>query len=159
MHIEKKRLKLVDKNLIIKLLNDPLIKRHMPLSAESFDEKNYQEFIASKEAIWEKFGFGPCAYFVNNEFIGWGGIQPDEEDFELALVLAPAYWGYGRQLYNDLIHQAFVELNLDSVTILFPPSRTRIKWILKAGFVEEDRLDIDGECFIRFRLVNPKSKV
>lgn len=156
MHIEKRRLKFVEKNLIIKLLNDPLVKRHMPLSAESFDEKNYHEFITSKEAIWEEFGFGPYAYFVNNEFIGWGGIQPDEEDFELALVLAPAYWGYGRQLYNDLIHQAFGELNLDSVTILFPPSRTRIKWILKSGFIEEERLDIEGKCFIRFRLMNPK---
>jgi ribosomal-protein-alanine N-acetyltransferase len=156
MHIEKRRLKLVDKNLIIKLLTHPLVKRHMPLSAESFDEKNYYEFIASKEAIWEKFGFGPYAYFVKNEFVGWGGIQPDEEDFELALVLDPAHWGYGRQLYNDLIHQAFVELNLDSVTILFPPSRTRIKGILKLGFVEEGRLNIEGECFIRFRLMNPK---
>jgi len=156
MHIEKKRLKLVDKNLIIQLLNDPQVKRHMPLSAESFDEKHYANFIAAKEAIWEKFGFGPNAYFVNNEFIGWGGIQPDEEDFELALVLAPAYWGYGRQLYSDLIKQAFGELNLDSVTILFPPSRTRIKGILKAGFVEEGRINIDGECFIRFRLKNPK---
>ena len=89
------------------------------------------------------------------KFAGWGGIQPDEKDFELALVLDPAYWGYGRQLYHDLIQEAFVDLNLNSVTILFPPSRTRIKWILKAGFVEEDRITIEGECFIRFRLKNP----
>ncbi len=156
MHIEKKRLKFVDKHLIMQLLNDPQIKRHMPLSAESFNEKHYDDFIAAKEAIWDKFGFGPSAYFVNNKFIGWGGIQPDDENFELALVLAPEYWGYGRQLYHDLIHQAFSELNLDSVTILFPPSRTRIKGILKAGFVEEGRISIEGECFIRFRLMNPK---
>lgn len=158
MHVEKISLKSVDKNLIIQLLSDPLVKRHMPLSAESFGDKQYFDFIASKEAIWEQFGFGPSAYIVNNELIGWGGIQPDVNDFELALVLAPAYWGYGRQLYNDLIQQAFVELKLASVVILFPPSRTKIKWILKAGFVEETKVNIDGECFIRFRLMNPNNR-
>ncbi|CAN5268535.1 hypothetical protein BH10PSE19_BH10PSE19_00850 [soil metagenome] len=156
MKIEKRMLRLVDKNLIIKLLNDPLVKRHMPLSAEDFNEKQYIDFIAAKEAIWKEHGFGPLAYFIDDEFAGWGGIQPDEDDFELALVLAPAYWGYGRKLYIDLIQEAFMELNLNSVTILFPPSRTRIKGILKAGFVEEDRVNINGECFIRFRLANPK---
>jgi hypothetical protein len=155
MHFEKRKLKDVDKNLIIQLLNNPMIKRHMPLSVEHFDENNYRDFIASKEAIWKIFGFGPCAYFINNEFVGWGGIQPDEDDFELALVLAPAYWSLGRHFYNDLIHEAFTELNLDSVTILFPPSRTRIKWILKAGFIEEGQVIIDGERFIRFRLNKP----
>lgn len=157
MYIEKKKLNLVDKDLIIKLLNDPQVKHHMPLSADCFDEKHYNDFIAAKEAIWEEFGFGPSAYFVNNEFIGWGGIQPYEEDFELALVLSPAYWGHGRQLYDDLIKQAFGELRLDSVIILFPPSRTRIKAIFKTGFVEEGMVYIDGECFTRFRLMNPKT--
>jgi [ribosomal protein S5]-alanine N-acetyltransferase len=155
MHIEKRKLNSVDKNQIIKLLNNPLVKRHMPLSVEDFGDKQYLAFIASKAAIWEEYGFGPSAYFIEKKFAGWGGIQPDEKDFELALVLDPAYWGYGRQLYHDLIQEAFVVLKLNSVTILFPPSRTRIKWILKAGFVEEDRTTLEGECFIRFRLKNP----
>lgn len=154
MDIVKCRLKDVDKNLIIQLLNDPLVKRHMPLSVDNFDEQHYINFIAAKEGIWEKFGFGPWAYFVNNVFIGWGGIQPDDDDFELALVLAPAYWGNGRSLYNDLIKQAFIELNLNSVTILFPSSRTRIKWIFKKGFSAEGQINIDGQFFTRFRLKN-----
>ncbi len=156
MLIEKRMLSLVDKDLIINLLNDPLVKRHMPLSAENFDEKQYHHFIVAKTAIWKEYGFGPWAYFIEGEFAGWGGIQPDGEDFELALVLAPAYWGCGRELYNDLIQEAFIELGLNSITILFPPSRTRIKWIFKAGFVEEGRVNIEDACFIRFRLKNPK---
>ncbi|KTD62160.1 GNAT family N-acetyltransferase [Legionella spiritensis] len=155
MHLEKKRLKLVDKNLIIELLNNPIVQRHMPLSSQGFDEKQYNTFIASKEDIWEKHGFGPWAYFIDGNFAGWGGIQPDEENFELALVLSPAYWGYGKKIYKDMIEEAFHKLNLDSVTILFPPSRTRIKGILKAGFVEEDKVNINGENFIRFRHMNP----
>lgn len=155
LKIEKRKLRDVDKNLIIRLLNDPLIKRHMPLSANNFNEKQYVEFIEAKESIWENFGFGPWAYFIDDKFVGWGGIQPDESDFELALVLSPNSWGYGRHLYNDLIHEAFSELHLESVTILFPTSRTRIKWIFKVGFVEEGPVVIDGKIFIRFRLNNP----
>ena len=127
----------------------------MPLSPKVFDSACYDQFIAEKKAIWEERGFGPYAYFVSNNFIGWGGIQPDEGDYELALVLSPKYWGYGKELYHDLIQEAFVQHNLDSVTILFPPSRTKIKWILKQGFIEEAQVNIKEKTFIRFRLSNP----
>jgi [ribosomal protein S5]-alanine N-acetyltransferase len=156
--IEKKKLQLVDKDLIIGLFNDPLVKRHMPLSSEGFDENQYNDFISKKEEIWNRLGFGPYAYFIKNTFIGWGGIQPDEADYELALVLSPRYWGYGKQIYCDLIQEAFVERNLESVTILFPLSRTKIKWIIKQGFVEEGRVKIKGVDFARFRLKNAKNK-
>ena len=156
MNIERRKLKDVDKSLIIKLLNHPLVKRHMPLSTAHFGEEQYTAFMKAKASIWERFGFGPWAYFIDNQFVGWGGIQPDEDNFELALVLCPKAWGYGRYLYQDLIQEAFVELCLKSVTILFPPSRTRIRWILKAGFIKEDEVSVNGEHFIRFRLHNPE---
>ncbi len=158
MTLEKRRLTEIDKNLIIQLLGDPLIKKYMPLSAEVVGESQYTDFIAAKEAIWEKYGFGPWAYLMNNQFIGWAGIQPDGTDFELALVLSSKYWGYGKQIYQDLIQEAFEKLNLDSVTILFPPSRTRIRGVFKAGFLEEGPVMIDGECFVRFRLNNLRLK-
>jgi ribosomal protein S18 acetylase RimI-like enzyme len=151
----KKKLEFVEKELVIDLFNDPLVKRHMPLSPKKFDEDSYQQFIAEKQLMWEEHGFGPYAYFVDDTFIGWGGIQPDESDFELALVLSPKYWGYGKELYYDLIKEAFIQHNLESVTILFPPSRTRVKWILKQGFKEEAQVTIKGKTFIRFRLKNP----
>ncbi|HHL3493945.1 TPA: hypothetical protein ACQ53F_002811 [Legionella pneumophila] len=78
MHIEKRNLQSVDKNLIIQLLNDPLVKRHMPLSVDNFDEKHYTNFIQAKESIWENFGFGPWAYFIDDKFVGWGELNPME---------------------------------------------------------------------------------
>lgn len=157
MQFEKRKLNEVDKDLIIQLLTHPSVQRHMPLSSESFGEKEYDAFIAAKAKIWEEHGFGPSAYFVDGVFIGWAGIQPDEgDDFEIAIVLEPKSWGYGRQIYQDLIQQAFVELNLNSITILFPPSRTRIKGIFKAGFIEEGEVLIESERFIRYRLTNKR---
>jgi [ribosomal protein S5]-alanine N-acetyltransferase len=45
---------------------------------------------------------------------------------------------------------------LESVTILFPPTRTRIKGILRLGFQEDGEVEIEGERFIRYRLFVPK---
>jgi hypothetical protein len=38
------------------------------------------------------------------------------------------------------------------VTILLPPSRTRVKGVLRLGFVPDGEVDIDGERFVRYRL-------
>jgi ribosomal protein S18 acetylase RimI-like enzyme len=126
----------------------------MPLSPPCFDSDSYDHFIAEKKSIWEKHGFGPCAYFIKNNFIGWAGLQPDDDGYELALVVSPAYWGQGKHIYHDLIQEAFTKHHLDSVTILLPLSRTRTKWILKQGFKEESRVKIKGKTFVRFRLKN-----
>ena len=80
MKIEKQRLSLIDKSLIFQLFNDPLVQRHMPLASEHFTEHDYQEFIKAKEQIWQEKGFGPEAYFVDGQFIGWAGIQPVAKD-------------------------------------------------------------------------------
>jgi hypothetical protein len=46
-------------------------------------------------------------------------------------------------------------MGLDSVTILFPPSRTRIKGIFRLGFEPDGELEVGGEKFIRYRLRAP----
>jgi hypothetical protein len=159
MQFIKKRLKDIDKELIIQLLTHPLVKRHIPLSSTYFGEKEYEEFIAAKEKIWEEHEFGPEGYFVDNVFIGWAGVQPDEgEDFEIVVVLRPEGWGYGKQKYKELVKFGFSILKLNSVVIYFPPLRTRIKAIFKAGFIQDGERIIGGNCFIRYRLLNKRSR-
>jgi [ribosomal protein S5]-alanine N-acetyltransferase len=155
MKIVKKRLPEIDKSQIIQLCNNPLVRKHMPLAEGSFDENSYAEFITAKEKIWEECGYGPWAYILDGQFIGWGGLQPEHDDVEVVLVLHPNYWGYGKRIVQDLIHDAFENLKLSSVIILFPPSRTRIKVILKLGFQQEDEIEIEGKTFVRYRLNLP----
>lgn len=152
MPINTKRLTEIDKASIIELLNHPMIKIHMPLSAENVGDKEYVEFIAAKESIWLKHHFGPLAYLIEDRFIGWAGIQPDGVDFELALVLHPKYWGYGKKIYKELLSYAFDELKLQSLVIYFPPSRTRIKGLLRDGFQIDGEVEYSGCRFIRYRL-------
>ncbi len=154
MKLETKRLTEIDKEAVIELLSHPLVKKHMPLSHPQTGDKEYTHFINAKESIWKTHPFGPLAYLEKGTFIGWAGLQPDGEDVELALVLHPNYWGYGKQIYNELINDAFIKLKLPSVVIYFPPTRTSIKAILRAGFQKDGTTDFSGHHFIRYRLIN-----
>ena len=82
--------------------------------------------------------------------------QPQEGDADLGLVLHPDYWGSGKIIYEEIIRRAFGEMGLKSVTILFPPTRTRIKGILRLGFKPDGEVEIGGEPFIRYRLYAPQ---
>jgi hypothetical protein len=66
--------------------------------------------------------------------------------------------GNGENNLEEIIHRAFGEMGLESITILFPPSRTRIKGILRLGFIPDGELEISGERFIRYRLNAPAKK-
>ncbi len=152
MNIEFKQLSEVDKSDIINLMNDPLVRRQMPLLTGDFSEENCDKFVASKEKLWSEHGYGPYAFVVDNKFAGWGGIQPEDGEADLALVLHPDFWGMGKVLYKEIIDRAFNEMGQESVIVLFPPTRTRIQGLLRLGFKEDEELEIGNERFIRFRL-------
>ena len=142
----------IEKSKIVDLMNNPLVRRQMPLLKGEFNQTDCEKFITSKERMWKEHGFGPWAFVVNQEFAGWGGIQPDDGEADLALVLHPDYWGIGKVLYKEIIGRAFYELNIATVQVLFPPSRTRIKGLLHLGFKKERELEIGNEKFIRYTL-------
>ena len=127
----------------------------MPLLKGHFSESDCDKFVAAKEQLWTEHGYGPWAFVIDNQFAGWGGIQPEDGEADLALVLHPDHWGIGKTLYKEIIKKAFDELGLDSVVVLFPPSRTRIQGLLSLGFKEEKQLKVGDETFIKYRLVNP----
>lgn len=151
MNIEYVRLTEIHPSEIIALMNNPLVLKHMPLASSEFNEGDCKRFIEIKEKLWDEHGYGPWGFLSNGKFIGWGGLQPEGVDTEIALILHPKFWGIGRAIYEKIIHYAFDELNLKSVIILFPPSRNRVKGILQLGFERDGELEIEGERFIRYR--------
>jgi [ribosomal protein S5]-alanine N-acetyltransferase len=158
MKIECKRLSEINKSEIVELLNHPQVRRHMPLAKDFFDDAAYDAFIADKEQLWAKYGYGPWAFVVEGKFVGWGGLQYEEGDADLALVLHPDYWGIGRAIYETIIKKAFGEMGFESITALLPPSRTRIKGLEKLGFQLDGELIIKSERFLRYRLYSSKHK-
>ncbi len=156
MKLEFKRMSEVAPSEYVALNTNPLVMKQMPLSDDSFDEAACREWIKGKERIWEEHGYGPWAFIVDDKFAGWGGLQPEEGDADLGLVLHPDYWGMGKMIYEEIVRRAFGEMGMESVTILFPPTRTRIKGILRLGFQPDGEVEVGGERFIRYRLYAPK---
>ncbi|MGB3715182.1 MAG: GNAT family N-acetyltransferase [Candidatus Promineifilaceae bacterium] len=155
MALEFKRLTEVDKAGTIELMNNPLVRRQMPLTSDEFDEADCEAFSAAKERLWDEHGYGPWAFVVDGRFAGWGGLQPEEGDVDLAVVLHPDYWGLGKAIYDRLIAFAFEEKGFESVTILLPHSRTRVKGIFRLDFEPDGETEVGGERFNRYRLHRP----
>lgn len=150
--LEFRRLSEVNCDDVIELMNHPKVRRQMPLTKNGFDEVDCRNFIAGKERLWEEHGFGPWAFYIDDAFAGWGGLQPEAGEADLALVLHPTFWGAGKAIYDEIITRAFGEMGFDSVVIFFPPSRTRVKGILRLGFREDGEALIGGKRFTRYRL-------
>jgi len=151
MTIAFKRLPEVDKADLVELMNHPLVRRQMPLTSDNFTETDAQNFVEGKERLWAEHGYGPWAFFIDDKFAGWGGLQPEEGDADLGLVLHPNYWGKGKAIYDEIMRRAFGEMGLSSVMVLLPPSRTRVRGMARLGFKQDGELEIYGERFIRYR--------
>lgn len=146
----------IDKQEIIDLMNNKLVGKQLPLLVGGFSATDCDNFLAAKRALWDEYGFGPWAFLIDNEFAGWGGLQPESGEVDFALILHPKFWGWGRQIFTMVKQHAFDVMNIDSFMILLPPSRPNSKAVTRFGFVEDGELIINGEVFLRFRIYRSK---
>lgn len=124
----------------------------MPLGSVHFSIDDCNIWVRDKEELWKTYGYGPWAFVIDGHFAGWGGLQYEEGDADLALVLHPKYWGFGRRIFDKILHYAFFQIGLDSITILLPPTRTKLKAIYRLGFKLESEVLINNVGFIKYRL-------
>lgn len=146
------RLTEINRYEIIELMNNQLVRRQMPLLDGEFNNNDCEKFIANKEQLWSEHGYGPWAFIVGKRFAGWGGLQPENGEADLALVLHPDFWGLGKQLYTTIVSKAFGEMGLKSITVLFPPTRSNVNALLRLGFQKDTEVSINNNQFIRYRL-------
>ncbi|GLW90448.1 GNAT family protein [Actinokineospora globicatena] len=156
MGIEFVRLPGIDPADLIALLDDPAVRKHLPLASGRFDEAACAGFVAAKEEIWAEHGYGPWAFVADGEFVGWGGPQPEGDDVDIALVLHKRAWGLGRAIYDEVVRRVFADPAPDSVTVLLPPSRRQAHALRRLGLTPDGDTTIDGHIFLRFRLRAPR---
>jgi RimJ/RimL family protein N-acetyltransferase len=157
--IRFRRLDEVRPDVMMELMNDPDVRRHLPLARGHFGMPEYERFIAAKARIWQENGYGPWAFVLDDDFVGWGGIQPEGDDVDVGLVLRKIFWGAGKTLYRRALDYAFGELGVDSVITLLPPSRTRVSGMRRLGFREDGEVMIEGALFTRDRLTRDASRL
>jgi len=145
----------IEKNQVMNLMNNHLVKKHLPLLKGTFSSEHYHNFIQSKQDLWRKHGFGPWGFLINGNFAGWGGLQPEQGEADFALVLHPDFWGWGKRIFDKVKEHAFSEMKLNSITILLPPDRPNSKAVIRMGFQQDGISMINNDHFLRFRLLNP----
>lgn len=147
----------VEEEKIIDLMNNGSVAKYLPLLSGEFSEEDCRTFLRAKKKLWNEHGFGPWAFLIDQEFAGWGGLQPEQGEADFALILHPKYWGWGLKIFREVEDRAFNDMNLSSITALLPPNRQNSKAITRFGFVEEGELKVDGKIFRKFRLNKPHS--
>lgn len=133
------------------LLNDKDVQRHMPLAGDHWDETKAREWAAGKDAQWQENGYGPWGIRIDGAFAGWGGFQKEGDEADLGLVMLPEFWGHGATLFREFVALGR-KMRLENVTILLPPSRVRLKGLVRLGFQPAGEIDYDGHRFLKFRL-------
>lgn len=155
MHLEFAPLPDIPAADLAALLNDKDVRRHMPLSDAHTTAAQAREWALAKDAQWAQNGYGPWAIRIDGRFAGWGGFQKEGEDVDLGLVLLPEYWGRGSAIHEAMLARGFGEFGFESVTILLPPSRVRLKSLMRLGYRPEGQIEYGGHSFLKFRLNRP----
>lgn len=155
MTLELKRLTEVDPIDIISLNNNPDVLRQMPLGSANFDLAKAKEWVQQKDAQWQQYGYGPWAFLIDQKFAGWGGLQYEDGDADLALVLHPDFWGSGKAIYHEIVRRAFTSLGLESITILLPPQGQESKEFSGWAFSPTMKLILKVLAFSVFAFMRP----
>ena len=149
----------IEEEKIIGLMNNDSVKKHLPLLKANFTQEDCRFFLNAKHKLWDEYGYGPYALIIKGAFAGWGGLQPDGNDADVALVLHPSFWGWGRKIFNIIKSNAFSEMKLPAITALLPANRSNLNAIKRLGFIADGQREIDDKIFFRFRLFNPSSNL
>ena len=133
----------------VTMMNHPKLAKHLPLLKSPFTLEDANEFVLIKESYWETQGYGPWALFHQNKLMGWGGFQPYQNQAELALVLHPNWWGWGKECLQKFIeHNSYS--HLEQVIALLPESRRSLRGMKRLGFHQKNTTFIDGNRFFQF---------
>lgn len=139
-------------NDIVTHMSDPRVAEHMPLLTFQWDAKVAAGFVAKKEECWARDGLGHWAFLANGEYVGWGGFQKEDDEWDFGLVLKPDAFGLGVRIARQAIGFAVADARIPFVTFLLPPSRKNLGALKRLGAKQVGQIDYDGEAFLKFRL-------
>lgn len=137
---------------LIAHMSDPRMAAHMPLLEGPWDQDDVARFLTAKQACWQRDGLGHWAIFHDLEYVGWGGFQKEDEDWDYGLVLRPECFGLGMAITKKALEFARSDPRIPSVTFLLPPTRTKLAAFTRIGAVFEKSIHYENEMFRRFRL-------
>lgn len=148
-HIDYLPLNQVDPDQLLSLLNKERVRSHL-MKHQLYGRESLLLWLNDKIKMDSTPGCRIRAVVVDKRCVGWCGIQYDNGDYEIAVVLDDSHWGLGRKIFRDLIAWA-KELGHQTVSIHFFHTRPEYKFLRKiAQSVHESQI-MDNK-FTTYRL-------
>lgn len=92
----------IEPEKFIPILNEESIRNHL-IAHDFFDAQSISKWIKEKIACDAMSKCRVRAVYIDNVLAGWCGIQQDDADYEIAIVLSKASWGIGTSIFRDLV--------------------------------------------------------
>lgn len=127
--IEYIKLDEVNPEEFVALLNKQKIREHL-IAHELFDLETIKAWIETKIEVDSSKGCKVRAIVVNQQLAGWCGIQLEDENYEIAIVIDSKYWGLGRKIFREIMTWA-KEFGHKTVFIHFLYTRPEYKFLRK----------------------------
>ncbi len=111
----------------ILLLNNPTLREHL-IAHDMFDADSVNAWIKTKIKVDATRGCRVRAIVINDQLVGWCGIQLEGERYEIALVIDKKAWGLGKKIFLEIFQWAKL-LGHDEVFIHFLHTRPKYQFL------------------------------
>lgn len=119
----------IDPADFLPMLNKQTTRQHL-IDHELFTPDTAKAWVQSKIDVDACQGCRVRAIKVDNQLAGWCGIQLEEGQYEIAVVIEDIYWGLGRPIFREMMGWA-KELGHTTVFIHFLHTRPQYKFLRK----------------------------
>jgi len=141
---------------LLAVLNQDGLRVHLVEHAY-FDTVSLRTWMEGKIAVDSLPGCRVRAVYIDDTLAGWCGIQPDNNGYELAIVISKKFWGNGLAIFKVLMSWA-KDLGHKEIRFHLLDSRPEYKALKKIA-TKVQKTELLGRCFTTYRIaVNAEEK-
>jgi len=129
MNIEYLKFSEIDPVDFVTLQNKQKIREHL-IQHEVFDIISINNWLKSKIEVDSTPGCRVRAIILDNQLVGWCGIQLEHGKYEVAIVIDNSFWGIGKKIFSEVMYWAKA-LGHKEIVIHFLDSRPKYKFLQK----------------------------
>lgn len=131
------------------IVNEESLRIHL-IDHPYFNAASLQAWMENKIRVDAIQGCRIRAVNIDGELAGWCGIQPDDNGFELAIVISKKFWGFGIPIFKMLICWAN-ELGHKEILFHLLDSRPEYKALNKMS-TKVHKTEQLGRCFTTYHI-------
>ncbi|GAB1057846.1 MAG: hypothetical protein WAqPseu_19980 [Shewanella algae] len=131
------------------VVNQDSLRTHL-IEHPYFDETSLHAWMNEKINTDAIHGCRIRAVYIGGVLAGWCGIQPDDNGFELAIVISQKFWGFGIPIFKKLMRWA-KELGHKEILFHLLESRREYK-VLNKMSTKVYKTELSGRCFTTYHL-------